>query len=193
MNYKIILPIIFITIAAFNKNLISQETTKSKVTLGIQLISNYNFELKQENNLRIIQCTPSFSINFKNHKFYLGPQYTYIFQPTPIDNKIYESNSFGLNLGYRYYSNYLFKNARLFGDFNYSIFHVIYTEYQKGPPFETKKEEIFMENTVSLGFDYSIFKKFHLFMGIGFGSYSAFFLILKNFTLTSYVGLGYLF
>jgi hypothetical protein len=192
MNYKILLSLGILTFAAFTNKIAGQDTIKSKVSYGIRLISNYDFEVKQDNNFRTMHFAPLFSANFNHHNFYLRPQYSYIFQE-PAALETYDQNSYGLNFGYRYYSNYVFKNTRLFGEFNYSIFQVRITDHQLGPPYETKHEEIYIENTGSLGLEYSIIKKFQVFLGFGFGSYDGFFLIFENFTLTSYLGIEYTF
>ncbi len=189
LKYKSILTVILLTLAGLTNNLSGQDTVKSKISLGIRFISNYDFEVYRENNFRTLHLAPLFSINFKHHNFFLGPQYSYIFQPTTVTNQIYENNSFGLNFGYRYYSNFLLKNTRLFGEFNYSIFQVKVTNYQLGPPQWTHHEEFYVENTGSLGLDYTILNQFHISLGFGFGSYSGFFLIFEKFTLTSYLGI----
>jgi hypothetical protein len=182
-----------LTVAGLTNNLSGQDTVKSKISLGIRLISNYDFEVYRENNFRTVHLAPLFSVNFKHHNFFLGPQYSYIFQPTTVTNQIYENNSLGLNFGYRYYSNFLLKNTRLFGEFNYSIFQVKVTNYQLGPPQWTHHEEFYVENTGSLGLDYTILNQLHISLGFGFGSYSGFFLIFEKFTLTSYLGIEYVF
>jgi hypothetical protein len=121
----------------------------------------------------------------------LGPLYVYFFQPIPVADEIFENNSYGLNLGYRYYSNDLFRNGRLFGQFNYSIFQVMYKKYQLGPPFHTDSKKIIAENTIALGMDFRIIRKFHLFIDFGFGSNDPFFLMINKFTLTSNLGIEY--
>jgi len=184
---------VLLTVAGLNNSLFGQDPGKSKVFLGSRLISNYDFEVYHENNFRTLQLAPLFSINFKHHNFFIGPQYSYIFQPTTVSDQIYENNSFGLNFGYRYYSNYLLKNTRLFGEFNYSIFQVKVTNYQHGSTQWTDYEEVYVENTGSLGLDYAILNQLHLSCGFGFGSYSGFFLIFEKFTLTSYLGIEYVF
>jgi len=193
LKYKILLIVSLIKVAAFPNYLIGQDTVKSKVTFGIRLISSYDFEVYHDHNFRTIHLAPLFSVNIKHHNFFLGPQYSYVFQPTDVTNQIYEHNSFGLNFGYRYHSNFLLKNTRLFGEFNYSIFQVKGTNYQLGPSSGSKWEEIYVENTGSLGLDYTILNQLHLSFGFGFGSYSGFFLIFEEFTLTSYLGIEFVF
>jgi len=193
LKYKSLLTLALLTVGGLTNNLIGQDTVKSKVSLGIRFISNYDFEVYHENNFRTVHLAPLFSVNFKHHNFFLGPQYSYIIQPTDLTNQIYEHNSFGLNFGYRYYSNFLLKNTRIFAEFNYSIFQVKFKNYQLGPPQWTDDEEVYVENTGSVGLDYTILNQLHMSCGFGFGSYSGFFLIFEKFTLTSYLGVEYVF
>lgn len=180
------------TSATFASALFGQDTIKSKVTVGIRMVSSYDFEVYHDNNFRTIHLAPLFSVNFKHHNFFLGPQYSYVFQD-PNYWESCEQNSYGLNFGYRHYSNYLFKNTRLFGEFTFSIFQVKFTDYNRRPPYTTKREEIYVENTGSLGLDYTILNQLHISCGFGFGSYTGFFLIFEKFTLTSYLGVEYVF
>jgi hypothetical protein len=98
-----------------------QDSTKSKIALGIRFITNYDFEVGRGNNFRTIHLAPLFSVHINHHNFYLGPQYSYVLQDR-VSGIIFNENSYGLKFGYRYYSNFIFKNTRLFGEFNYSIF-----------------------------------------------------------------------
>jgi hypothetical protein len=182
-----------ITIVGMKNDVSGQDTVKSKVTLGVRINSSYDFEVYRENNFRTLHLAPLFSVNFKHHNFFLGPQYSYILQPTTVTNTIYENNSFGVNVGYRYYSNFLLANTRLFGEVNYSIFQVEGANYQLGPASGSKWKEIYVENTGSLGLDYSVLNQLHISVGFGFGSYTGFFLIFEKFTLTSYLAIEYVF
>jgi hypothetical protein len=190
LSTKILLTAALLALSGLNHHLPAQDTVKSKVTFGVRFISNYDFEVNRDYNFRTVHLAPLFSVHVRHHNFYAGPQYSYIFQD-PAAGVTYDKNSFGLNFGYRYYSNFLFKNTRLFGEFNYSIFWVKSVSYQLGPPYETKHEEVYPENTVSIGLDYSIRKKLHLFIGFGYGSYEGFILIFEHLTLTSCVGIEY--
>jgi hypothetical protein len=193
LKYKTLLTVALLTVGGLTNYLTGQDTVKSKVILGIRFISNYDFEVYSENNFRTVHLAPLFSVNYKHHNFFLGPQYSYIFQPASVTNQIYEHNSFGLNFGYRYYSNFLLKNTRLFGELNYSVFPVKVANYQLGPPQWTHQKEIYVESTGSLGLDYTIINQIHISLGFGFGAYSGFFLIFEKFTLTSYLGIEYVF
>ncbi len=191
MKKKIFLVLVFaIVIVAYAKPS-NQDTIKSKVFFGIRINPFYDFEVKRSYNFRIIHLTPLFSIIFKNHNFYLGPQYSYVFQPKPISGQIFEHNSLGFTFGYRYYSNNIFKNTKVFGQFNYSVYQIEYENYQLGPPFKIDKKEIIAENTASLGIDFRVIRNLHFFIGAGFGSYDGFFLMINKFTLTSFLGIEY--
>lgn len=168
-----------------------QNTDKSIINYSLRINSFYDFQVKHDYNYRIFQIAPVFALEFKNNNFYLGPLYVYFFQPTPIADEIYGNNSYGLNLGYRYYSKDLFRNGRLFGQFNYSIFIVKYKQYQLGPPFQSDRKRMIAENTIALGMDFRIINKIHLFFDFGFGSYDPFFLVINKFTLTNNIGIEY--
>ena len=193
MKFKVFLSVAIFILPAFISCLFSQDTVQAKIIFGIRFNANYDFQVKRDNNFRIIHVTPLFSVKYKHHNIYFGPQFSYIFQLVPPNNIIYEQHTRGLNIGYRYYSSELVKNLRLFGQLNYAIFQIKYKEYQLGPPYTTYIKETKVENTISLGVDYSIIKKFHLFTGLGFGSYHAIFLVLDNLTLTSCLGMEYYF
>ena len=188
MKSKILLS--FIMLLLIN-NSYCQKTNNKIINYNLRINSFYDFQVKRDYNYRLFQLSPVFSIEYKNHNFYLGPLYVYFIQPIPIADEIFEKNSYGLNLGYRYYSNDLFRNSRLFGQFNYSIIQVKYKQYQLGPPFQTDSKKILAENTISLGMDFRIIRKFHLFIDFGFGSYDPFFLMINKFIFTSNLGIEY--
>lgn len=180
-------------IALFFINKIYGQKDEKKINYNLRINSYYDFQVKRDNNYKTFQVAPVFSIDYKNNNFYFGPLYVYFFQPNPIASEIFAPNSFGLNLGYRYYSKELMNNFRLFGQFNYSIFQVKYKDYQLGPPFQTDHKRVIAENTIALGLDFRIIKKFHLSFSFGFGSYDPFFLLINEFTFTSNLGIEYKF
>jgi hypothetical protein len=193
LKFKVLQFLLLFSIIGLTDDLFCQDTVKSKLTFGVRFNSGYDFQVKHDNNLNIIRLAPIFSVNLRNHNFYLGPQYSYIFQPTPVSDEIYDNNSFGLSFGYRYYSGYFVDNLRMFGQLNYSLFWVKYSQYQHGLPYWKSITQFYIKNDVSIGFDYRVVKKLHLALGFGIGSYHAFFLVLDNFTFTSYIGIEYVF
>lgn len=188
MKNKILLSLITLFLIG---NSYGQKIDKSIINYNFRINSFYDFQVKHDYNYRTFQFTPVFSVEYKKHNFYLGPLYVYFFQPQPIADEIFENNSFGLNIGYRYYSNYLFRDVRLFGQFNYSMYQVKFQQYQLGSPFQTDNKKIIAENTISLGMDFRFIKKLHLFFDFGFGSYNSFFLLFDKFALTSNLGIEY--
>ena len=184
---------VFVLSMGFQTESFCQNTCVSRLDISVRLNIYYSFEVKRDYNFRVIHTTPAFSLEYNKHNFYIGPQYSYIFQRIPIADEIYENNSYGINLGYRYYSKELVNKLRIFGQFNYSIYRIKYTEYQKGTPFSTKKQKFIIENTISFGMDFIPFKHIHIYSGIGLGSFDGFFLLFKSSNLNTYVGFEYKF
>ena len=172
-------------------NLYAQKTAHSEFSAEIRTNFFYDFQLLQNNSYRVAQAAPVLSIERKNHNIFLGPEFAYFFQPKPVTNEIFKHNSFGINFGYRYYSKYLGKNTRIYGQFNYSIFKVKLREYSLGNPYGTDVDRIIAENTITAGIDYRISKKIKLFLGAGFGSFNGFFLMVDKFTLSTNAGIDY--
>jgi len=188
MRFKLLIVIILFIVSS-TTNLFSQDEDKNnkvKPEIGIR----YNFFYTN----KVIHQASVFSIMLNKHNFYLGPEYSSILKPINSDIvDTYSKDSWGLNVGYRYYSNDLLKNLKLFGSFDFSIFQIKYSEYQHGLVPPTEHKQIIIENTVSIGAEYKLGKKVHLFSGVGFGSYNGFFLMLDAFTLTFNAGLEYRF
>ncbi len=167
-----------------------QETKKSG--FGLRYTFSYDFEVKRDYNFRVIHHILVCSYRLNSHDFYVGPQYSYIFQPTPVANEIYENNAFGINFGYRYYTKELINNLQIYGQFNFSVFRIEFEEYQHGYPFKETRQEFVVENTATIGMNYKfINNKLNLFVGTGIGSYNGFFLMLDKFNLSNYIGIGY--
>lgn len=181
--------LIFFIIFILTIKLYCQKEEKSN--FGIRYTFSYDFEVNHDYNFRVAHHIPVFFYRYDRHDFYMGPQYSYIYQPTPVANEIYENNAFGINLGYRWYSNELINNLQIFGQFNFSVFQVSFEEYQHGYPFKETRHEFIVENTATIGVNYKLVNKLNLFTGIGIGSYSGFFLILDKFNLSTYIGIGY--
>jgi len=173
--------------SAICNNLYSQNTEKSVFQSSVRFNSIYI----TGHDFSIIHLAPSFTIGNEIHNFYLGLQQSYLIQPTPVGDRIYEKKNWGLNFGYRNYSSEISKNTRMFGQFNYSVFQIRYMDYQLGPPYSHKQKEIIAENTIAIGTDYEFINKSHLFAGIGFGSFGGFFLLIDKFTLTGFIGIEY--
>ncbi len=190
---KLLLCFVFFIFVEAQTHSFCQDTIRSSIDISIRLNTYYTFEIKRDYNFRVIHTAPVFSFQRNSHNFYIGPQYSYVFQPTPIASEIYEKNSYGINVGYRYYSKELVRKLRAFGQFNFSIYKVKYIAYQLGPPFSTEKKKIIVENTASIGIDFNAIKNIHVYSGIGFGSFGGFFLLIDSFTLNSYIGLEYKF
>lgn len=168
-----------------------QDQNDSGVQLGIRFNTFYTFNNQLNYQFRVLHTTPGFSLSTNNHNFYIGPQYTYVFEPSSLSREDYETNTYGVNLGYRYYSNELVNKIRLFGQLNFSIYQVKSIAYSLGGGYSTKR--IIVENTGSLGIDYTPIKHIHIFSGVGFGSFEGFFLLLDSFAPSGYVGLEYKF
>jgi hypothetical protein len=149
---------------------------------------------KSTYNYKLVRQTIAYQFNIKEHAFYLGPQITTILKPIydPVD--LYVKNTFGIDFGY----NYRFKirpTSRLnpFLEINFSIYKLKFTEFQNGPPFSQKRENLMLENTFCFGIDYQIMKNFNLKAGLGFGSYGGFFLLIDDFTPSSFLTIQYKF
>ncbi len=182
---KIKLIILFCLISIIDKTYCQNES-KLENNFGIRYSYYYN------NN--IVHHTPTLFVGLKRHNLYIGPEYSIILNPIKGDpTDTYEKSTWGLNVGYRYYSKELAKNFSLFGQFNFSLYQINYTVYQIGPPFTNEHSELIVENTATIGADYKLFNSFNLFAGIGIGSYGGFFLLLDEFTFSSYMGIQYKF
>jgi hypothetical protein len=182
--------IVFLIVFISFTKIYCQETKKSG--FGLRYTFSYDFEVKRDYNFRVIHHIPVCSYRLNSHDFYVGPQYSYIFQPTPVANEIYENNAFGINFGYRYYTKELINNLQIFGQFNFSVFRIEFEEYQHGYPFKETRQEFVVENTATIGMNYKfINNKLNLFVGTGIGSYNGFFLMLDKFNLSNYIGVGY--
>lgn len=190
MIFKKILLSFIIVITAIN--LYSQEAKKS--SFGIQYTLSYDFQVaprNSENKIGVLHHAPALSYRINNHNLYIGPLLSHVFQLKPVWNDKYDNKAFGLHFGYRYYSNELLRNFRIFVQFHYSIFWVKCQHYQLGLPDGVTKTEIRVNNTASFGVDYEAIPNLHIYAGTGFGSYDGFFLILERVNLSEYIGIKY--
>ena len=169
----------------FPLKVFSQDTTHSSINFGIRYNFTYNYKL--------LHHTPIFSMNIGQHNVYIGPQATTILKSLGDQVDEYKKKAFGVNFGYRF--SFWKRQTMLvpFAQLNFSIYQVKYNEFQKAPPYSTEKKKLIIENTASIGVDFNPVKHFHVFSGVGFGSYGGFFLILDSFTPTCYIGLEYRF
>lgn len=189
-KFKTILLFTIIVIMAIN--LYSQEAKKS--SFGIQYTLSYDFQVaprNSESKIGVLHHAPAFSYRINNHNIYIGPLLSHVFQLKPMWNDIYDNKAFGLHFGYRYYSNELLRNFRIFGQFHFSIFWVEYRHHQLGLPGGVTGTEIRVNNTASFGVDYEAIPNLHIYAGTGFGSYDGFFLILERVNLSEYIGIKY--
>ena len=147
--------------------------------------------INSENKIVVLHHAPALSYRINNHNLYIGPLLSHVFQLKPVWNDKYDNKAFGLHFGYRYYSNELLRNFRIFGQFHYSIFWVKCQYYQLGLPDGVTKTEIRVNNTASFGVDYEAIPNLHIYAGTGFGSYDGFFLILERVNLSEYIGIKY--
>ena len=163
----------------------SQDTTRTSIGFGVRYSFYYNY--------KVIHHTPCFSLDIRRHNVYAGFQATSIIKPIgdPVD--VYEKNTYGINLGYRYTLSNNPSAFHPFAQLNFSVYQIEYIEYQQGPPFSTLRKKLVVENTASIGLEYVPFKWLRIFSGIGFGSFSGFFLVVDSFTPTSYIGVEYKF
>ncbi len=184
-KFKKILLFFIIVIMAIN--LYSQEAKKS--SFGIQYTFYCDLQVaprNDEDNIKVLHHAPAFSYRINNHNLYIGPLISHVLTKSKYDNK-----AFGLHFGYRYYSNELLRNFRIFGQFHFSIFWVECHYHQLGWPYNTTGTEIKVNNTASFGVDYEAIPNLHIYAGTGFGSYGGFCLILDSFNLSEYIGIKY--
>ena len=194
MKSQIIL-LVLMRLISISSDTYSQDTIKGTLNFSVRYSYNYNFKVAHHTPVyaKVAHHTPVFAIEVNNHNLYFGPEYTHVFQPTPIASIIYKKHAAGFNFGYRYYFNEQEKKLRFFSQLNFSIFQIKYKQYSKFAPFEKDMKKLIIENTGSLGADYNFYKNFHAFTGIGIGSWNQFFLILTNSFPSSYIGIEYKF
>lgn len=180
---KIII-LLMVVLILFSFKIYCQDTTANHIEFNIRYSFNYNY--------KIAHHSPAVSLEYANHNFYIGPEYSLIIKPLGDPEDVYEKKSIGLNFGYRYFF-FNQSKLKLFGQLNYSLYHYKYKEYQLGLPFATEQKKLTIENTGTLGIDYGLNKNIHLFTGIGIGSTHGFFLILDSLFACSYIGLDFKF
>lgn len=193
MKIKLVLTLFVSGILLFSVSLYAQNEVQASKSIGFRVNSFYDFQLKKSKSDQIVRVAPVLSLDFKKHNFYLGPQFTRYLQFESIRNEKYESESLGLNFGYRLTFKELVQNLRLFGQFDYAIYQIKNVEIQKGAPFLTNEKTTIAQNTIFIGIDYIPFKAFSCFIGTGIGSLDGFFMMIDDFIVSSYIGLEYKF
>lgn len=185
MRKIVIILIVFIS----SSKLYCQEISKSNFSIRYAIA--YDWEVKVDYNYIIVHNMPVFSYRSFKHDFYVGPQYSYFFQPKPVANEIFSNNVYGFNFGYRYYGLILKNKFQIFGQLNFSFYGLKIKEYEHGVPFVKEHYKYIIENTLTIGIDYRINKSMNVFIGVGFGSFNGFFLMLDNFAISNYFGIEY--
>src|SRR3989339_289395 len=186
LNYlRIIICVLIIKNGFSQINNNDKKDSLKSVFCGTQAVFNYSY--------KTTHLAITFNLFLKKHCIYLGPEYTKILINPPVGDPVnkYDTNSLGLNLGYRYLFNTNFQ--RLFGflQFNYAIYKNSYNEHQLGPPGITKRNRILVENTGTIGLNYKLNKKIFINSSIGIGSFAGFFLIFVNVIPSIYFGIEY--
>jgi hypothetical protein len=109
---------------------------------------------------------------YKGHCVYAGPEYT-LMQKNFLESledpfTVYENQYGGMNFGYRYYSNSVWKETKIFLQLNFSLFRTTRYRYDDLYVERIKREwvlEYFADAAVS--YDYS--RKVEVYGGAGFG------------------------
>ncbi len=152
----------------------------------------YGVKLTQHFNYPIMHTSPTSSVYIKNHNFYFGPEFTFLLTKGSSDSTDdWTPELLGLNVGYRCLIKTDMKKANFFVQMNFSFYRVKYKEYASGSLVAIEKDKMIIENTGGAGLNYRFNKKIEIFGGVGFGSTSGFFLLLRHFVPHSFIGVGY--
>lgn len=153
---------------------------------------NFGIKLTQQVNYPIGHTSPALSIYRKNHNVNIGPEYTHLFKESIGDAlDIYQQDYWGINIGYRYIFDSPWRKTNLFLQMDFSIYQLIYSEYQLGYNNAAEQKITVVENNVGFGINYKLFNHVEIFGGIGFGSTNGFFLILDQVIPHSFFGIEY--
>lgn len=193
MKIKLLSAFFITLILLLSSNSFGQSDGQSTKKFGIRFNSFYDFQLKQTRSFHLLRIAPVITLDYKNHNFYLGPQYVRFFRPKSIPNERYEKEGFGVNFGYRKYFSELIQHLRWFGQFDYAIYQIKYEEFQKGEPFSTENSITIAHNSILLGIDYRAIKNLSCFIAVGIGSLDGFFMLIDDFTISTTFGLEYKF
>jgi hypothetical protein len=155
----------------------------------------YGLQLSNSSDAKSLHMAVGFTLTSHDHCVYLGPQFTLILQnpPTGDGPTQWDTTAFGLEAGYRYY--FATKALRLKGflQFNYLIYKGNRTDYSLGPPRETTRSFVNVENSGTIGLNYQLAPKLFLNGSFGMSSYEGFFLIIESVHPCIYLGLEYRF
>ncbi len=185
MRYIIIILISFL-VSFSNISVCQQYNENKKIEFGIGGSFHYDY--------KVSHYALVFNTYIKQNNIYAGPMYTSVYENMTGDPvNTYDDHAYGLNVGYRYFIGKRKKDLKPFIQIEFMIFWQEYYEQQLGPPNVTEHTRIIVENTISVGIDYTINSGLHVSGGLGFGSYDGLFLIFNNFTPTSYIGIEYRF
>lgn len=170
-----------------NVNLLNSTDTLKKITFSLRNSVNYNY--------KIIHYTPVLGLYIDNHNIYLGLEYSKILINPLIGDPIdkYIITPLGFNLGYRYLCNIKLTNFSCFIQCNLSLYKINYISTQLGPTLETNVNSIFLENTLTIGVNYSLNNKINFFSGFGLGSFDGLFFISNHIIPSGYIGIEYKF
>ena len=147
-----------------------QEKTKARwgATVGTQ----YNYKL--------LHNAVTLTLEYKDSKFFIGPEHTHFFSDYYDFGTRYEKNSLGLCLGY----NYTFKTMDKISFYLQTVFSAFpskYSYYQMGLGEWVQHNEWVVQNTASIGILYKLGNNVRVLLDGGFGSLQGFFLMLDTF------------
>lgn len=171
----------------YNSNLV-------KYLCSFDSTNNWNLGIKltQQFNYPIGHTSPALCVYRKNHDFYIGPEYTNLLEKSIGDSfDKYQQEYWGINIGYRYIFDSPWKKTNLFLQMDFSIYQLIYSEYQLGYIHATEQKKTVVENNIGFGVNYKLFNHVEIFGGIGFGSTNGFFLMLDHCIPHLFLGIEY--
>lgn len=169
MNMKIISLMLLVILFQFSSSydLWAQNNPENRPVFGVRYGTGFTTQVKKNQNYKVIHFMPVFTIDLNNNCFYLGPEYAYFIPPEPAGSILYNSNGWGVNFGYRLYSNEFSGKLRVFGQFNSSIYQVRSTFFGHMGMNSFDKNLIFTEYNLALGFNFRLGRSLHLFSGFG--------------------------
>jgi len=195
MKIRYVVIFLILVIPALISESIAQEVTKSKPVFGVRLSANFDniFFSSYEPNSWVLRSIPGLFLEYKNHDFQIGPaQSHFINNPGWLTGTLFNSNSLGLNFGYRYYPIELMRRMRMYAQLQASRFWVKSTNSSQGGGLSDYQETDWF-GYASLGVDYRTSKRFHVFSGIGIGISSTFYKYTEDFYPHVLAGIDYRF
>lgn len=176
-------------------NIQAQDTIKFSIENSLE----YNFKIPRKTEFGNIKPYSTlhesilFVGSFKNHVFFVGPQFSnfYGFLYDPVDNL--RHNGFGLNCGYEYDYAFSEKNPGfvMTTRLSFSLYEARIIENSTGPYAEMQKKVTILENNLYLGLKKSFRRNFYIHSGLGIGSTQGFFLMMESIMLSSTLGFGF--